>query len=337
MTDLTDYKDVWIFIEHNGKGKIVDVSLELLEKGKELAKDLGTELCAVILGEKIEEISKEVIKYGVQKTYLIDSPILKDRRADAFVPCLVYLAQKYKPLIWLFGATTFGRDLASGAATLLETGLTADCTGLEIDPETKLLRQIRPAFGGNIMAVIVCRERRPQMATVRPKVFPKPEPQIPEENQLIRENIPILEKDVRTKILEFIPPQEKINISNAEIIVAGGRGLGKAENFKLIQELAETLNAAVGASRPVVDVNWISYEHQVGQTGRTVKPKLYIAVGISGAIQHRMGMQASGIVLAINKDPSAPIFEIADYGITGDLFEILPALTLELKKRKTAV
>lgn len=336
MAELTDHKDVWVFIEQKN-GRIADVSLELLGEGGKLAADLGVKLCAVILGEKIEEISKEAARYGVQKIYSIDSPILKDRRVDAFVPCLVHLAQKYKPIIWLFGATAFGRDLASGTATLLETGLTADCTGLEIDPETKLLKQTRPAFGGNIMATIVCREHRPQMATVRPKVFPKPEPQTPKEIQFIREDIPILEKDVRTKILEFIPPQEKINISNAEIIVSGGRGLGKAENFKLLEELAKVLSGAVGASRPVVDAGWISYERQVGQTGRTVKPKLYIAVGISGAIQHSIGMRTSEIIIAINNDPSAPIFGIADYGIVGNLFEVLPALTEEIKKRKTAV
>lgn len=336
MTDLTDYKDVWIFIEHKN-GRIADVSLELLGKGKELAKDLDTKLCAVILGEKIEEISEEVAKYGAQKTYLISSPILKDRRADAFVPCLVYLAQKYKPLIWLFGATTFGRDIASGVATLLETGLTADCTGLEIDPGTRLLKQTRPAFGGNIMATIVCRERCPQMATVRPKVFPKSEPQVPKENLFIRESIPISEKDVRTKILEFVSPEGKANLSDAEIIVAGGRGLKEAKNFKLIEELAKVLGGAVGASRPVVDAGWISYDHQVGQTGLTVKPKLYIAVGISGMIQHLIGMRTSEIIIAINNDPSAPIFGIADYGIVGNLFEVLPALTEEIKKRKTAV
>lgn len=332
MTDLTD-KDVWVFIEHNN-GRIADVSLELLGQGSKLAAELKAELCAVILGEKIEEISKEVSKYGVQKTYLIDSPILKDHRADAFVPCLVHLAKKHKPLIWLFGATTFGKDLAGGMATLLETGLAADCAGLKIDTETKL-RQTIPVFGGNIMAEIVCREHRPQIATVKPKVFPKPEQQVPKENQFIREDIPISEEKVRTKILEFIPPKGKINLSNAEIIVTVGRGLKKAEDFKLIEELAEILGGAVGASRPVVDLGWISYGHQVGQTGLTVKPKLYIAIGVSGAIQHSIGMRTSEIIVAVNNDSSAPIFGIADYGIVGDLFGVVPALIQEIKKRKT--
>jgi len=336
MTGLADYKDVWIFIEQDRKGKIAGVSLELLGKGKELTKDLAnTNLCAVILGENIEEISKEVSRYGVQKIYSMDSPVLKDRRAEAFVPCLVRLAEKHKPLIWLFGATTFGRDLASGVATLLGTGLTADCTGLEIDPETKLLRQIRPALGGNIMAAIICKEHRPQMATVRPKVFPKSEPQeISGEVQFVHEDVSISEENILTKILEVISAKEGVNLSDAEIIVSGGMGLGKAENFKLIEELAKALGGAVGASRPVVDEGWISYDHQVGQTGRTVKPKIYFAVGISGAIQHLIGMRSSDIIIAINNDPKAPIFEFADYGIIGNLFEIVPALIVEIKKRK---
>lgn len=336
MTDLTDYKDVWVFIEHKD-GKIAGVSLELLGKGKELAEKLGAKLCAVVLGENVEEISKEVSKYGVQKIYSMDSPILKDRRAEAFVPCLAHLAKKHKPLIWLFDATTFDRDIASGVATLLETGLTADCTGLEIDPETKLLKQTRPAFGGNIMATIVCREHRPQMATVRPKVFPKPNPQeISGEIQFIREDVTISEEDVLTKILEVISAKEGANLSDAEIVVSGGRGLKNKENFWLIKELAKVLGGAVGASRPVIDAEWMPYNCQIGQTGRTVKPKLYIAVGISGMIQHVAGMGTSGIIVAINNDPSAPIFDIADYGIVGDLFVIVPALIAEIKKRKVA-
>ena len=244
------------------------------------------------------------------------------------------LIRKYKPEIVIYGATTQGRDFAGTVATTLETGLTADCTGLDIDPETKYLRQTRPAFGGNIMATILDYPNyRPQMATVRPKVFPMPAKDDSREGEVIREPLPTTEEQIRTKVLEFVKGAETVNLVDAEIIVAGGRGVGNAENFKVIRELAEVLGAAVGASRAAVDSGWISYEHQVGQTGRTVRPKIYIACGISGSIQHMAGMKTSDIIVAINKDPEAPIFKIATYGVVGDLFTAVPMLKEEFKKR----
>ena len=233
----------------------------------------------------------------------------------------------------IFGATTQGRDFAGNVATTLYTGLTADCTGLDIDPETKLLRQTRPAFGGNIMATILCPRTRPQMSTVRPKVMPMPERDDSRQGEIIRESLGMSEDEVRTKIIDFIESEQKVNLTEADIIVSGGRGLGKPENFKLIRELADVLGAAVGASRATVDAGWIPYEHQVGQTGKTVRPKIYIACGISGAIQHLAGMKTSDVIVAINKDPDAPIFKVATYGIVGDLFQVVPALTEEFRKR----
>ena len=281
----------------------------------------------------VEGLIKEAIAYGSEKVYVMESPLFKGYRTDPYARAAVNLIQKYKPEIVLFGATTQGRDFAGTVATTLETGLTADCTDLDIDPEKKILRQTRPAFGGNIMATIFCENHRPQMATVRPKVFAMPIRDDSRKGEVIRETLPMSEDQVRTKILEFINGAEAVNLVDAEIIVSGGRGMGNAENFKVVRELAEVLGAAVGASRAAVDSGWMPYEHQVGQTGRTVRPKIYIACGISGAIQHQAGMKTSDILVAINKDPEAPIFKIATYGVVGDLFTVVPMLAAEFKKR----
>jgi electron transfer flavoprotein alpha subunit/NAD-dependent dihydropyrimidine dehydrogenase PreA subunit len=327
------YKNVWVFIEHE-HGKVSTVSFELLGEGRKLADALGCHLCGMIFGDGVEGFVKEVIAYGAETVYVTESPILEQYRADPYACAAVNLIRKYKPEIVLFGATTQGRDFAGTVATTLEVGLTADCTGLDIDPETKYLRQTRPAFGGNIMATILDYPNyRPQMSTVRPKVFAMPQRDDSRKGEVIREPLPMTEEQVRTKVLEFIKGTEAVNLVDAEIIVSGGRGLGNAESFKVIRELAEVLGAAVGASRATVDSGWISYEHQVGQTGRTVRPKIYIACGISGAIQHQAGMKTSDIIVAINKDPEAPIFKIANYGIVGDLFTIVPMLKEEFKKR----
>jgi len=327
------YKNVWVFIEHE-HGKVSTVSFELLGEGRKLADAVGCHLCGMIFGDGVEGFVKEAIAYGAETVYVTESPILEQYRADPYACAAVNLIRKYKPEIVLFGATTQGRDFAGTVATTLEVGLTADCTGLDIDPETKYLRQTRPAFGGNIMATILDYPNyRPQMSTVRPKVFAMPQRDDSRKGEVIREPLPMTEEQVRTKVLEFIKGTEAVNLVDAEIIVSGGRGLGNAESFKVIRELAEVLGAAVGASRATVDAGWISYEHQVGQTGRTVRPKIYIACGISGAIQHQAGMKTSDIIVAINKDLEAPIFKIATYGIVGDLFTIVPMLKEEFKKR----
>lgn len=333
--DVSAYKNVWVFIEHE-RGKVSNVSFELLGEGRKLADVLGCQICGMLLsdGDGIDGFIKEAIAYGAEKVYVTESPVLKEYRTDPYATGAVNLIRKYKPEIVLFGATTQGRDFAGTVATTLETGLTADCTGLDIDLESKLLRQTRPAFGGNIMATILDYPNyRPQMATVRPKVFPMPGKDESRKGEVIRDPLPMTEEQVRTKILEYIKGTEGVNLVDAEIIVSGGRGVGNGENFKVIRELAIVLGAAVGASRATVDAGWISYEHQVGQTGRTVRPKIYIACGISGAIQHLAGMRTSDIIVAINKDAEAPIFKAATYGIVGDLFTVVPMLTEELKKR----
>jgi electron transfer flavoprotein alpha subunit/NAD-dependent dihydropyrimidine dehydrogenase PreA subunit len=332
--DLSAYKNVWVFIEHE-RGRVSSVSFELLGEGRKLADAVGSQLCGMLLCDSsgVDGFAKEAIACGAEKVYVTESPLLKDYRTDPYVAAAVNLIRKYKPEMVIFGATTQGRDFAGTVATTLETGLTADCTGLDIDPEKKILRQTRPAFGGNIMATIFCENHRPQMSTVRPKVFAMPIRDDSRKGEVIRETLPMTEEQVRTKILEFIKGLEAVNLVDAEIIVSGGRGLGSGENFKVIRELAEVLGAAVGASRATVDAGWIPYEHQVGQTGRTVRPKIYIACGISGAIQHQAGMKTSDIIVAINKDPEAPIFKIATYGVVGDLFTVVPMLTQEFKKR----
>lgn len=332
QADLADYKDVWVFIEHE-RGKIANVSFELLGVGRKLADDLGCQLCGMLMGHDVEDFAKEAIAYGAEKVYYIDDPVLEKYRTEPYAKGAINLIRKYKPEIVIYGATTQGRDFAGNVATTLYTGLTADCTGLDIDPETKLLRQTRPAFGGNIMATILCPRTRPQMSTVRPKVMPMPERDNSRQGEIIHETFSMSEEEVRSKVLDFIKSEQKVNIVDADIIVSGGRGLGKPENFKVIQELADVLGAAVGASRATVDAGWIPYEHQVGQTGKTVRPIVYIACGISGAIQHLAGMKTSDVIVAINKDPDAPIFKVATYGIVGDLFQVVPALTEEFRKR----
>jgi electron transfer flavoprotein alpha subunit/NAD-dependent dihydropyrimidine dehydrogenase PreA subunit len=333
--DIKAYKDVWIFIEHES-GKVSNVSFELLGEGRKLADALGCQLCGMLFADKenIDHFTKEAIAYGAEKVYIMESPLFKQYRTDPYARAAIDLIRKYKPEAVLFGATTQGRDFAGTVATTLEAGLTADCTGLDIDPETKYLKQTRPAFGGNIMATILDYPNyRPQMSTVRPKVFPMPPKDDSRKGEIIRETLPMTEDQVRTKVLEFIKGTEAVNLVDAEIIISGGRGIGSGENFKIIRELARVLGAAVGASRAAVDSGWIPYEHQVGQTGRTVRPRIYFAFGISGSIQHQAGMKTSDIIIAINKDPEAPIFKIATYGIVGDLFTVIPMLTQEFKKR----
>ncbi len=324
-----EHRGIWVFAEQRD-GKLRSVGYELLSKGRELADTLNTELAAVCLGHNVSEV-EQLIAHGADKVYLIDDPALKDQQEDLYVGQLVRLIQEHKPEIVLTGATSMGRSFIPRVAAILQTGLTADCTDLAIDAERRLLLQTRPAFGGNIMATIICQTRRPQMATVRPRVFAKTALD-GRQGQVIKVNFDKESVTSKTKLLNFIEDlTERVKIEDADIIVSGGRGLEKPENFKLIEELAAVMGAAVGSSRPPVDDGWIPYSHQVGQTGKTVRPKLYVACGISGSVQHMAGMGTAECIVAINNDPNAPIFEIATYGIVGDLFKIVPMLTEKLK------
>ena len=324
------HRGVWVFAEQRDS-RLKSVSYELLTKGRELAGSLQTELSAVCFGHRIDEVN-ELIAYGADKVYLVESPDLADNQEDLLTGQVVELIHQYKPEILLAGATSLGRSFIPRVAAILGTGLTADCTGLEIDTEKRLLLQTRPTFGGNIMATIICQAGRPQMSTVRPRVFSKGVPDKKRKGQIIRVDFSHERITSRTKLLDFVEDlTETVKLDEADIIVSGGRGLGKPENFQLLKDLAKVMGAALGSSRPPVDEGWIPYSHQVGQTGKTVCPKLYIACGISGAVQHLAGMQTSDIIVAINDDPNAPIFEIATYGIVGDLFKVVPMLVEKLK------
>ncbi|MFC2033914.1 FAD-binding protein [Chloroflexota bacterium] len=324
------YRGIWIFAEQRD-GKLKNVNYELLSKGRELANTLNTELCAVCFGHNIND-TEQLITHGADKIYLIDDPFLANNQEDLYTQELVKLVKEYKPEIILAGATSLGRSLIPRVAAILGTGLTADCTELGIDTEKRLLLQTRPAFGGNIMATIICQIKRPQMATVRPRVFKKNTPDNNRKGQTIKVDFNKESITSKTKILNFVEDlSEKVKIEDADIIISGGRGLEKAENFQLLKELADVMGAAVASSRPPVDDGWIPYPHQVGQTGKTVRPKLYIACGISGAVQHLAGMQTSETIVAINSDPEAPIFEVSTYGIVGDLFGVIPILINKLK------
>jgi len=326
------HRGIWVFAEARN-GQLRSVDYELLSRGRELADTLRTELCAICFGHNISEI-EQLIAYGADKVYLTDDPELANHQEDFYTWELTRLIEEHKPEIVLAGATSLGRSFIPRVAAILRTGLTADCTELEIDNERRLLLQTRPAFGGNIMATIICQAQRPQMATVRPRVFKKKTPDKKRKGQIIRVDFNKEGNTSRTKVLSFVEDlTERVKIEDADIVVAGGRGLGKAENFQLLEELAAAMGAALASSRPPVDDGWISYSHQVGQTGKTICPKLYIACGISGAVQHLAGMQTSDTIVAINNDPNAPIFEVATYGIVGDLFEVVPMLTTKLKNR----
>ena len=323
---------IWVFAEQR-EGKLRSVDYELLAKGRELADTLKTELCAICFGHNISEV-EQLIAHGADKVYLTDDPALANNQEDLYTTELARLIQEHKPEIVLTGATSLGRSFIPRVAAILKTGLTADCTGLEIDTERRLLLQTRPTFGGNIMATIICEARRPQMATVRPRVFKKNSLD-GRKGQIIRVDFDKEGITSRTRLLSFVEDITRtVKLEGADIIISGGRGLGKAENFQLLAELAEAIGAALGSSRPPVDEGWIPYPHQVGQTGTTVRPKLYIACGISGSVQHRAGMDQSAKIVAINTDPEAPIFKIADFGIIGDIFEVVPQLIKQLRANR---
>ena len=330
--DLSAYKDVWVFCEQK-KGVIQTISFELLGEGKKLAKKLDVKLCAVILGHGLDAKIEELSARGADKIYLVDDPALKSYQDEPYTNVIVKLIEEFKPEVILCGATTIGRSLISRVAITVDAGLTADCTGLDIDEKEHILLQTRPAFGGNIMATIITPNHRPQMATVRHKVMKEAEFHKDHKAEVVRKRYDEDTLRSRTTLLDIVEEiEETVNLAEADIIVSGGRGMAAPENFHLVKELAKALNGAVGSSRSAVDAGWIPYSHQVGQTGKTVCPKLYIACGISGQIQHLIGMQSSKVIVAINKDPDAPIFKVATYGIVGDLFQILPALTKEFRK-----
>lgn len=329
--DLSGFKGVWVFAEQRER-KIMPTTFELLTAGRKLADDLGESLSVVLLGNEIEKKVDELKRYPVDKIYLVSHPFLGDYRTIFYTKAFVDLVKKFKPEIILLAATSIGRDLAPRVAARLGTGLTADCTSLSIDSGKRCLVQIRPAFGGNIMASIITPYHRPQMATVRPKVIKKMSPQGPSQPEVMRFQPELSGEDGLVRIVDRIREEAEVkDLQEAEIIVSGGRGLGKPEHFSLIRRLADLLGGAVGASRAVVDAGWIPSYHQVGQTGKTVQPKLYIACGISGAIQHQVGMRNSDVIIAINKDPEAPIFNIATYGIVEDLHKFLPLLIERLE------
>jgi len=324
--DITEYHGVWVFAEQRN-GVLMDVALELLGEGRRLADEIGTELSAVLLGNNVESLTDSLIAAGADRVYLADQEELATYTTDAYTKVIYNAILKYKPEIVLLGATHIGRDLGPCLAVRCGTGLTADCTKLDIDPEDKKLMQTRPAFGGNLMATILCPNHRPQMSTVRPGVMAKLVPDASRKGEVVRLDIKFVNGDLRTKVLEIVrTAKETVKLTDAEVIVSGGRGLGDPEGFKLLEQLAKKLGGIVGASRAAVDAGWIDHSRQVGQTGTTVKPKIYIACGISGAIQHLAGMQTSECIIAINKNENAPIFEVADYGIVGDLYKVIPAM-----------
>lgn len=345
--NIAEYKGVFVFAQQVDN-KLSGIALELVGKGKDLAKDLGTEVTAVLVGYGVKDLADELAAYGADKVILVDDEQLKEYRTEPYAHALASVIEKYKPEIFLVGATAIGRDLGPRVSARIHTGLTADCTQLEIGDfpinpvpgKEQLHNQLlmtRPAFGGNTIATIACPDFRPQMATVRPGVMQKREKKAGVKANVEKFNPGFTPDSKYVEILEIVKAvTDTVDIMDAKILVSGGRGVGSAENFKLLEELAEVLGGTVSCSRAVVDAGWKSKELQVGQTGKTVRPHVYFAVGISGAIQHIAGMEEADIIVAINKDETAPIFSVADYGLVGDLNKILPVLTEQLKAAKAA-
>lgn len=354
--DLSAYKDIWVFAEQRD-GKLMNVALELIGEGYRLAKEISedTKVCALLVGDEIDHLAEECFAYGAEEVYMIQDPLLKNFTTDGYAKVITDAIDEYKPEIVLYGATHIGRDLAPRVAARCNTGLTADCTRLDVkvssyidfakknttldtstldpnDPSTGI-KQTRPAFGGNLMATIICPRTRPQMSTVRPGVMQKRDKVEGATGEIVNIKPAITAADIRTHIVEIVKSaKEMVSLTDAEIICSGGRGLGDASGFEIMKQFADKVGGVVGASRAAVDAGWIDHSHQVGQTGTTVKPKIYFACGISGAIQHLAGMQTSDIIVAINKDADSPIFEVADYGIVGDLYKVIPEIIAEWDK-----
>ena len=328
-------KNVWVFLETDG-GRLRSVGLELLGQGRMLADKMGERLVGVILDPAAEELAQTAIGCGADDVIAVQDAALRNYDTEIFVAVMHRLVRKYDPEVLMLGATGIGRDMAPRLSCRLRTGLTADCTHLDVD-EGRCVLWTRPAFGGNLMATNICPDTHPQMGTVRPNVFRRPEYRPERQGEVIIEPLLPEERSTRLELLELIPIADAAtaNLTEAQIIISGGRGMKGPENFAMLEELAEVTGGCVGASRAAVDAGWISPVHQVGQTGKTVCPKVYIACGISGAIQHLIGMSSSDTIIAINRDPNAPIFTVADYGIVGDLFQIVPALTNALRRRRS--
>ncbi len=339
MIDVNRKGEVWVFAEqHNGL--LEDTPLELMSKGRRLANTLGVKLAAVLLGNNVKDIATKLIHCGAEKIYLVEHPLLRTYQTNSYAKVIFELIHKYQPQIVLYGATVTGRDLAPRIASATKAGLTADCTDLQIGDHKSgdqnhenLLFQIRPAFGGNIIATIINYDRWPQMATVREGVMPMPQPDTTRRGEIVTENLQLSEKDLPLEILKEHKHPKKVNLKTARIIVAGGAGVGSKDNFRLIWDLANCLGAAPAATRAAVDLGFINSDHQVGQTGTTVRPSLYIAVGISGAIQHQAGMSGSQKIIAVNNDPEAPIFQVAHYKIVGDLNIVVPKMIKAIKEK----
>lgn len=329
-------KDLWVFIETDGAFSAKNVGLELLTVGRGLAEKQGGKLAAVVIAGKADNAVKAAAAHGADIVYVVEGDEYAHYTTDAYAHAMCVLVEKYGPTSILIGATNNGRDLGPRVSCRLKTGLTADCTSLAIDEESGNVAWTRPAFGGNLMATILCPDNRPQIGTVRPGVFKRGEADAARTAEVVKEDIRVAPEAIRTQLLEVIKEAagEIVDLEGAEIIVSGGRAVGGPDGFKPIKELADALGGVVGASRAAVDSGWIGHSHQVGQTGKTVGPKIYIACGISGAIQHVAGMSSSGTIIAINKDETAPIFNVADYAVVGDMFEIIPVLTKEVKKLK---
>jgi electron transfer flavoprotein alpha subunit/NAD-dependent dihydropyrimidine dehydrogenase PreA subunit len=331
IPDFSDRKGVWVFAEQR-EGQLNKVSLELLGKAQELGAALGQSVSALLLGDGVSGLAETLIQYGAEMVYLVEHKGLKDFRTNAYTKALEELVKKYKPSILLMGATHLGRDLAPRVSRRVEVGLTADCTELSIDPQEGILLQTRPAFGGNVMATIANRYSRPQIATVRPGVMEaikKPGAT----GKVINHEASIAETEIGTRLIERVREKKRrANLSEAKVIVAGGRGIGDAGGFRILEELAETLGGELAGTRVAVEEGWISADRQVGQTGQSVRPELYVACGVSGAIQHRAGMMNSRYIIAVNKDPRAPIFQVADWGIVGDLHEVVPEMIQQFKR-----
>lgn len=329
--NIADYKGVWVFAEQR-EGQLQKVSLELLGEGRRVADKLGVKLTALLLGNNVENLATTLAEHGADEVLVADDKNLEHYTTDAYTKVICDLVAERKPGILFVGATFLGRDLGPRIAARLETGLTADCTSIDVDVENGDLLATRPAFGGNLMATIACPEHRPQMATVRPGVFEKVTTDA-NNCKVEKVEVKLADSDVRTKVLEIVKAKKDIiDISEAKVIVSGGRGVGSKENFALLQELADVLGGVVAGSRAAVEKGWIDNAYQVGQTGKTVKPSIYIACGISGAIQHVAGMQDSDVIIAINKDETAPIMQVADYGIVGDVKKVLPELIAQAKE-----
>ena len=339
----------WVFIEQE-EGTMHPVAGELLGVARRLVSEISDELEAsgdeavvegILVGCEVEDVAQNAIEHGAERVYMVDDPVFEHYLNRPYTEAIIQLVEKYQPEVFLIGATTLGRDLAGAVATSIKTGLTADCTKLEMGPirkaTGKFLLATRPAFGGNVIATIVCKDYKPQMATVRPRVFESPQDDPKARGEIIREDFKVTPDMLAANLVEFIQEEKTyLNLEYADVIVSGGKGLGNPDGFKLIKELADELGGVVGSSRAAVDGGWIEYEHQVGQTGKHVRPKLYIAAGISGAIQHKVGMQDSDYILAINTDPNAPIFEIATLGVVGDLYEVIPEMIKQLRAKKGA-